>query len=269
MKPFSQILKHSLLILLCFIAIFPLYWMVVSSFKNPGEIFGTSLIPQNPTFENYKYAFQQMPIFKMLINSVVISGVIAFAQLITSVLFAYAIIRWDFKGKKLVIGLITIAWLIPIQSIMVPNYVVINEMGLNSTLTGIIIIDLASSFACITMLQAFQSFPKTLIAAARLDGSSELQTLFKIILPNMKSSLSSLGILLFINAWNDYLWPMLIARKLENSPIQIGLKSFISDDVNLWGSLMAATTISCIPILILYLILQKNIIESFMKWGIK
>src|SRR4051812_40509151 len=101
MKPFSQVLKHSLLILLCCIAIFPLYWMIISSFKNPGEIFGTSLIPQNLTFENYVYAFQQMPIIKMLINSVIISGVIAIAQIITSVLFAYAIIRWDFKGKNL------------------------------------------------------------------------------------------------------------------------------------------------------------------------
>jgi sn-glycerol 3-phosphate transport system permease protein len=142
-------------------------------------------------------------------------------------------------------------------------------MGLNSTLMGIIIIELASSFACITMLQSFRSFPKALIDASRLDGSSELQTLIHIILPNMKSSLSSLGILLFINSWNDYLWPKLIARKLENSPIQIGLRSFISDDVNSWGSLMAATTISCIPILIIYLILQRNIIDSFMKWGIK
>ncbi len=85
----------------------------------------------------------------------------------------------------------------------------------------------------------------------------------------MKASIASLGILLFINSWNDYMWPMLIAKKLEEAPIQIGLKMFVSSDVNLWGSMMAATTVSCIPIFLIYMVLQKNIVDSFMKWGIK
>ena len=108
-----------------------------------------------------------------------------------------------------------------------------------------------------------------MIEAARVDGSGELRIMWNIVIPTMKASISSLGILLFINSWNDYMWPMLLSKRLEDAPLQIGLKMFVSSDVNLWGSLMAATTVSCIPILVFYLVMQKNIVNSFMKWGLK
>ena len=111
--------------------------------------------------------------------------------------------------------------------------------------------------------------PKALIDAARMDGSSELQILKDIVMPNMKSSIASLGIVLVITAWNDYLWPTLIARTDDIKPIQIGLKSFTGTDTNMWGASMAAATISTIPILIVYVFMSGRIINSFMKGGIK
>lgn len=262
-------LKHGLLIFLSFLAVFPLYWMVISSFKGSAEIFNYSLLPQSLNLENYAYAFAEMPIGRMLLNSVVISLVEAAAQLLTAVLAAYALTRWDFKGKGILYGVFLLTWLIPFQAVMVPNYVQVSNMGLNGKVAGIILPYLASAFAVISMYQSFQSFPRALFDAARLDGSGELQILKNIVLPVMKATIASLGILLFITSWNDYMWPMLMAKDLNQAPIQIGLKMFVSSDVNLWGSLMAATTVSCLPILALYLVMQRNIVNSFMKWGIK
>jgi sn-glycerol 3-phosphate transport system permease protein len=268
-RVWSQVAKHALLILLAFVAVFPLYWLVISSFKDAGEIYSATLLPLRPTLENYLYALQEIPLLRMLGTSIVVSLSVMACQIVTSVLTAYAMIRWEFRGKKLIYGLLTLTWLVPFQAIMVPNYVQVNAWGLKGNPLAIILPYLASAFACISMYQSFQAFPKALLDAARLEGRSELRTLFHIVLPNMKSTIASLGILLFINSWNEYMWPMLVVNGLESAPIQIGLKSFLGSDTNSWGSLMAATTISCIPILVLYLFMQKRIVKSFMKWGIK
>lgn len=261
--------RHLLLMALTLLAVFPLYWMVISSFKGPGEILGAALLPRVFTTENYSFAFKEMPIGKMLVNSFIAAFVIAAVQICTALLAAYGLTRWDFRGKSVLYGLLTFSWIIPFQAIMIPNYVQINAWGLKGSLFAIALPYLASAFSCISMYQAFQSFPRALIDAARMDHSSELQILFNIILPNMRASIASLAILLFINAWNEYMWPMLVVNDLESSPIQIGLKAFVGSDTNMWGSLMAATTVSCLPILTIYMLMQRNIINSFMKWGIK
>ena len=261
--------RHVLLLMLSVIAVFPIYWMIISSMKGEAEIFNYALLPEQFQLKNYIYAFQEIPIVKMLANSIINSSVQMILQLITAVLAAYALMRWNFKGKTIIIGVLTLTWLIPFQAIMIPNYVQINTWKLNGTLAAVILPNVASAFACITMYQSFQSFPRELVEAALIDGCSELRLLGSVVIPTMKAEISSLGIMLFINSWNDYMWPMLVAKKLENAPIQIGLKSFVSSDVNMWGSLMAATTVACIPIFVLYLFLQRNIMDSFIKGGIK
>lgn len=265
----AKIITHILLILMSFMAVSPLYWMIVSSLKGPAEIFGYDIIAKSPTLVNYVEAFTAKPLLKMLFNSIIISVGTAFFQIVLAVLFAYAFTRWEFKGKTLVYGLISIIWLVPIQAIMVPNYVNIVRIGLNNTVLAIILPHCCSVFANITMYQNFNSMPKALIDAARLDGSNELKILCDIVLPNMKSSISAVAIVQVISAWNDYLWPALIARSDEIAPIQIGLKSFTGGDGNMWGAVMAASTISTIPILIIYLFMSSKIIDSFMKGGIK
>ena len=268
-KKLSRIATHIILIILAFSAIFPLYWMIVSSLKNGSDIFGYDLIAANPTFDNYAAAFTTVPLLKMMFNSVVVSLGTALIQLAVAVLFAYAFTRWNFKGKTIVYGVLSVTWLIPVQAIMIPNYVEIINMGMNNTLIAMILPHCCSVFANISMYQNFNSMPKALIDAARMDGSSELQILKDIVIPNKKSSIASLVIVLLITAWNDYLWPTLIARTDDIKPIQIGLKSFTGTDTNMWGASMAAATISTIPILIVYVFMSGRIINSFMKGGIK
>lgn len=265
----ARALKYALLLFMAFIAVFPLYWLVVSSLKDVGEIFSPTLIPLRPTLENYADALERIPIARMLLNSVVVSAAVTVCQLVTSVLLAYSLMRWDFKGKGVVYGVLSLTWLIPFQAIMVPNYVQVNSWGLKGNLMAIILPFMASAFASISMYQSFNAFPRALLDAARLENKSELGILIDIVLPNMASTIASLAILLFINSWNEYMWPVLVVNGMETAPIQIGLKSFMGSDTNLWGSLMAATTISCIPIFVLYLFMQRRIVDSFMKWGIK
>jgi len=263
------IVRHSLLAAMCLIALFPLYWMLNSSFKNESEIFTSSILPLKPILSNYAYAFEQMPIFRMMFNSFGVAILLTASQLATGLLAAYALVRWRFRGQALIFAVLSLTWLIPFQAIMIPNYVLVNQLGLNESIVGIVLPFAVSTFAILSLYQSFQAFPKVLIEAACIDGESDFGILIRLILPNIKSSVASLGIILFINGWNEYLWPMLITKKMENAPLQIGLRLFVNSDTNMWGSMMAATAVSCLPILMIYLILRRQIVDSFVRFGIK
>ncbi|MCL1918231.1 MAG: carbohydrate ABC transporter permease [Peptococcaceae bacterium] len=265
----KQIPKHALLILLCAFAIFPLYWMVISSLKPLGEIFTPSMFPSAPTLENYTYAVNNVPIFRLTLNTLIIASVQTVAQLVSAVMAAYALTRWEFKGRGLIFTIFSLTWLVPMQAIMIPNYITITSLGLRNTMLGVILPFTASTFAILSLYSALKSFPKALIEAAVMDKLSEFSILTRIVLPNIKPAMVSLGILLFIHGWNEYLWAMLVNTRIDQAPIQIGLQQFLSLERNEWGALMAAATLSSIPIIALYLALQKMIINSFVKWGIK
>ncbi|MNQ87071.1 Lactose transport system permease protein LacG [compost metagenome] len=134
---------------------------------------------------------------------------------------------------------------------------------------GLIIPNIVSAFAVLQMYHAFKAFPKTLIEAARLDGASDWSVLWRTLFPNLKSTIASTGVLLFISAWNDYFWPLLVTNKPQFSTLQIGLQSFMSTEANQWGPMMAATTMASLPILVIYLALQRHIIDSFLKGGLR
>lgn len=261
--------KHAVLIALSFLAVFPLYWMVITSFKPETEVFSSSLLPRHWTFDNYVQAWHSVPMARMLSNSVVVALLQTATQLFTSILAAYAFTRWTFKGSSLIYGLIGLTWLVPFQVIMIPNYVVISNLGWRDSLMGLIVPNIASAFAVMQLFNTFKSFPKALIEAARLDGANDWSVLWRTIFPNLRAAIASIGILLFITAWNDYFWPLLVTTKMENSTIQKGLQMFMSSDMNLWGPLMAATTIASLPVLVIYLILQRQIIDSFVKGGLR
>lgn len=265
----ATVVKHAALIVLSFLALFPLYWMVVTSLKPEADIFSSSLLPRTWTLDNYIQAWNAIPMARMLTNSMVTAVAQTVMQLLTSIFAAYAFTRWEFRGSNLIYGLIALTWLVPFQVIMIPNYVAVSGFGWRDSLLGLIIPNIASAFAVLQLYNAFKSYPKTLIEAARLDGATDWEVLWKTIMPNLKAPIASIGILLFITAWNDYFWPLLVTTKLEHSTVQKGLQMFISSDGNMWGALMAATTITSLPVLIIYLLLQRQIIDSFVKGGLK
>lgn len=260
---------HVLLVAVSVLSLFPLVWMVLNAFKPTDEILYFSLLPEHVTLQNFVDALAMIPLPTMIARSFA-SGLFQMAgQLCTGILAAYALTRWEFPGKKLFYGLFTVTWLVPFQATMLPNYVNLVRLGLRDTVAGIVLPNLASAFAILTLYQSFNSFPKTIFEAAQVDGAGSLKTLVQVVLPNLKGPVASLGIILFINCWNEYFWPLLITRSIDKATVQIGLSMFLSSDGNLWGPLLAAAVLASLPILLLYMVLQKQIIDSFMKSGIK
>ncbi len=260
---------HAVMILLSFLSIFPIYWMIVTSLRPENEIFSTSLWPSNPSLENYVFVLTRIPMIGMLINTTIVSAATALLQVVTGLFAAYALVRWRMRLSGVIHGLIALSWLVPFQVTMIPNYVLASRLGLLDTLTGLIVPNAAHAFAILLLYNAMRSFPTEILEAARIDGARSWKILWQIVVPNMGAPIASLSIIAFISAWNEYFWPLLLSRKPENSVVQIGLQMFMTQEGNLWGPLMAAAALASLPILVIYLILQRHVIESFMKSGIR
>ncbi len=260
---------HAVMVLLSLVSIFPIYWMIVTSLRPDNEIFSTTLWPSHPTFENYIFVLTRVPMLQMLFNTTVVSVATAFLQVVTGMFAAYALVRWRMRFSSVVHGLIALSWLVPFQVTMIPNYVLASRLGLLDTLTGLVVPNASHAFAILLLYHAMRAFPIEVLEAARMDGARSFRILWQIVTPNMGAPIASLSIIAFISAWNEYFWPLLLSRKPENSVVQIGLQMFMTQEGNLWGPLMAAAALASLPILILYLILQRHVIESFMKSGIR
>ncbi|MCJ9673595.1 MULTISPECIES: carbohydrate ABC transporter permease [unclassified Neorhizobium] len=260
---------HAVMVVLSFLSIFPIYWMIVTSLRPENEIFSTSLWPSNPSIENYVFVLTRIPMIGMLVNTTIVSAATALLQVVTGLFAAYALVRWRMRLSGVIHGLIALSWLVPFQVTMIPNYVLASRLGLLDTLTGLIVPNAAHAFAILLLYNAMRSFPTEILEAACIDGARSWKILWQIVVPNMGAPIASLSIIAFISAWNEYFWPLLLSRKPENSVVQIGLQMFMTQEGNLWGPLMAAAALASLPILIIYLVLQRHVIESFMKSGIR
>ena len=261
--------SHALLVTLSLLSILPLYWMFVTALRPANEIFSTSPVPLNPTLANFAYILRDVPIVRMIANTFVVASLTTAVQLVTALLAAYAFARWRNRWSQALFGLLTVTWLIPAQVLMVPSYLLVTQMGLLDTLAALVIPHAASAFAIIILYQTLRAFPVDLIEAAVIDGASHGRILSLVIIPNIRPALASLAILLFIDCWNDYFWPLLVTRSQESAVIQIGLQMFLTQEGNQWGPLMAASSLASLPILALYIVLQKQIVESFIRSGMK
>lgn len=261
--------SHALLIALTILSIFPLYWMLVTALRPPNEIFSKALWPETPTLENFSRILTGMPIVRMMANTFIYAALSTIAQIITALFAAYAFARWRNRWTKGLFALLTITWLIPAQVVMVPSYLIVTGLGLLDTLAALVLPHVASAFAIILLYQTLRAFPQELIEAAVVDGAGHFHILRRVIVPNIRPALASLAILLFISSWNDYFWPLLVTRSADSAVIQIGLQMFFTQEGNLWGPLMAAASVATVPILIIYALLQKQIVDSFLRSGLK
>lgn len=265
----STTLGHAVLILLSFLSVFPVYWMLVTSVKPANEIFTVTWVPETVTLENYAFVLRNLPILQMLGNTFLMATLQTVLELLTGVLAAYAFARWQFRGSNLLFALIVGTWLIPLQVTMIPNYVLVARLGWLDTMMGLVAPRIAAAFAIVLLRQYMKSFPTELIDAARIDGASSWRILWTVIVPNLRAPLAALGILLFINTWNEYFWPLLVTRKIEHSVIQVGLQMFLTQEGDLWGPLMAAATLASLPIFLIYVVLQRQVIDAFIRSGLK
>jgi len=260
---------HALMVLLSLVCVFPVYWMIVTSLRPENAIFSNALWPDAASLENYAYALSAIPMGAMLVNTFVVATAVTAIQLLTGILAGYAFSRWRFPGAGALMAAVALTWLVPLQVVMIPNYLLVANLGLIDTLGALILPHVASAFAILLLAQAMRSFPREVIEAARMDGASHAHVLWQVVLPNLRGTLASLAILIFISTWNEYFWPLLLSRRPENSVVQIGLQMFVTAEGTAWGPLMAASTLASLPILAIYLVLQRQVISSFMKSGLR
>ena len=262
---------YALLILIAALMLVPFVWMISASFKLNKDVFTFPIqwIPSNPRPQNYVDIWTKIPLLTFIKNTAFLTIVVTFLQVLTSSFAAYAFAKLKFRGKNvLFLGYIaTIA--VPWQAYMVPQFMMMRSWHLNNTHLAIILLQAFSAFGVFLMKQFYEGIPTELCEAARIDGLSEYGIYAKIMLPLSLPAVSTLIIFTFVNTWNDFLGPLIYLTKNELKTIQIGLRMFISQYSAEYGLIMAASVIALIPVLIVFLSLQKYFVQGVASTGLK
>lgn len=268
---FSKGCIYAGLMVLSFIFLFPVLWVIGSSFKSVGELFAwpPTLIGKNPSLDNYTAAFQKGNFAVYFGNTVLISVLATILTIVINVMAGYAFAKYHFKGDKLLFGITLATLMVPLEVIMIPIFKVIVATNLYNSLWGLIIPAAASPTAVFLVKQYYVGIPDAYMEAARIDGARELDIFTKIMLPLAKPVISVLCIFSFMWRWNDYLWPKLVINSKAKYTIQLALANFSGEYSVDWNSLLSMSVISMIPVIIVFVTLQKYIIGGMTAGGVK
>lgn len=265
----AAVAAHTVLILLAVFTVLPIAWMYLTSFRPPGDLFSSGLVSTSFSLANYSSALSTIPVAELTEHTVIVAVAVSLGQLLTSLLAAYSFSRFRFRGRTVLFMVFIGSWLVPFQVTMLPNFVLISRLGLLNSLAGIIIPQLSSAFAVLLLRQHLNAFPAELLDAARVDGQNSWRTLWTVVVPNLGPALSALGILLFVSSWNEYFWPLLVYRNISHSVIQLGLQNFLNAVSINYGGLMAASGLATLPILAIYAVLQRRMVNAFVRSGLR
>lgn len=266
-----MVIIYVVLIIVTALMLIPFLWMLSASLKMNKDVFTFPIqwIPDNPRWKNYVDIWTKIPLLTFVKNSAKLTIIVTLLQLFTSSFAAYAFAKMNFKGKNvLFLGYIaTIA--VPWQAYMVPQFMMMRAWHLNNTHLAIICLQAFSAFGVFLMKQFYEGVPTELCEAARIDGLTEYGIWFRIMLPLSKPALSTLTIFTFVSTWNDFLGPLIYLTRNELKTIQIGLRMFISQYSAEYGLIMAASVIALIPVLVVFLALQKYFVQGVASTGLK
>lgn len=270
-KSFHKILVFTLLLIFSLLTLIPFIWMISASFKANNDVFSVPIqwIPKTWHPENYSVIWTRIPLLTFFKNTAILSIVITLIQLFTSSFAAYGFSKMHFKGRNLLflayIGTIAVPW----QSYMIPQFIMMRQLGLSDTLLSLILLQAFSAFGVFLLKQYYSSIPDSLCESARIDGLSEWGIYRRIILPLTKPALASLTIITFVNTWNDYMGPFIYLSSTENKTIQLGLKMFVGLFDTEYALIMAASVLSVLPVAIVFLAMQKYFVEGIASSGVK
>ncbi len=268
----GKVIVYAILILIAVLMIIPFIWMLSASIKSDREVFQMNpfvLIPEHPKFSNYHDIWTKIPMLKFAENTIFLTIVVTFLQLLTSSFAAYSFAKLEFKHKNALFFAYIATIAMPWQVYMVPQFIMMRKFGLNDKLLAIICLQAFSAFGVFMMKQFYEDIPNELCEAARIDGMSEYRIYASIMLPLSKPALSTLTIFTFVNTWNDYLGPLIYLKSEQKKTIQLGLKMFISQYSSDYGLIMAGSVLSLIPVLAVFLCLQKYFVEGVASTGLK
>lgn len=252
--------------------IVPFLWMLSASIKSNREVFLMDpfvWIPENPKWDNYINIWTKIPMLKFVENTVLLTIIVTLFQLLTSSFAAYSFAKLEFKHKNTLFLAYISTIAMPWQVYMVPQFIMMRSMGLNDKLLAMICLQAFSAFGVFLMKQFYEGIPNDLCEAARIDGMSEYRIYATIMLPLSKPALSTLTIFTFVNTWNDYLGPLIYLKTETKKTIQLGLKMFIGQYSAEYGLIMAGSVVSLVPVIIVFLCLQKYFVEGVASTGLK
>ena len=267
-------LTYLLLSIWAVVVLFPFYWMVLTSFKSYGAYNGERtpvFFTLSPTLENYENAFTAVPLLGYLLNTLIFSVITTAAMVVVSTLAAYAFARLKFKGKNLVFGLFLSMMMIPTELVVITNFVTITNWDMRNSFLGLILPSITSVFYIYLLKENFEQVPEELYKAAKVDGTSDLKYLWKVMIPICKPTLVTITILKLIECWNSYVWPRLItddpAYYLVSNGIQeIRETGFGRENI---PAMMAAVVVISVPLILLFLAFRKKIMEGVSQGGTK
>lgn len=267
-----QIGWHILLIAITFLMLMPIVFAVSNSFKTLSDAYNTvfQVIPQNPTLENYIHVFEKLPFVKITANTFIIAATVTIFKTVTGLFAAYAFVYMEFKGKNVVYFIMLSTMFIPFTVTMIPNYLVISKIGLADNIIGVMLPQLADVLGIFLLRQSMRTIPKSLVEVAWLENVGNLKIMRDIVIPLVKPSIISTGIIFFINSWNEYVWPVLILKSKENYTLSLALQMYISSEGGTEFTIaMAVSVMTMIIPLTLYIVFQRYIINTFAMSGIK
>lgn len=263
---------YALLLAIALLTLFPLLWLISTALKSPTEnLLETppKLLPLQPTLDNFLRVWQSLPFGQYLYNSFLVAILTVALNLLFCSLAAYPLARLSFPGRNTIFIAIVSTIMIPFQIVMIPLYIITVQLGLTNSYLGMIFPSLASAFGIFLLRQAFMGVPKEIEEAARIDGSSELGLWWFIMLPAIKPALITLAIFVFIGAWSDFLWPLIVIQDESLYTLPLGVAKLAGTFSLDWRLVAAGSIISVAPVLVLFLFLQKFIVPTDTGSGIK
>ena len=261
----TNALQLGLLLLLALAMLVPLLWLVSTSLKGPAENIFTSppaLLPSHPSLEAYGRLFRDNPMLTYLLNSTIVSGMAVIANLVFCSLAAYPLARMRFAGRGLVLALVVATILIPFQVVMIPLYLLMVQVGLRNTLWALIIPQAATAFGIFLLRQSFLGVPVELEEAARSDGCTPIGEWWNVMLPAARADLITLAMFVFIGTWSDFLWPLVILDDPKLYTLPLGLQQLASSFSLDWRLVAAGSVVSILPVLAIFIGLQRYILPS-------
>ena len=271
MKNTKKIITYVLLISMSLIMLFPLFWLLSSSFKELDEIFTfpPTLLVKNPTIQNYVTLFKDYNFLRPLLNSLYISVIYTVLSVFFCSLAGYAFSKYKFKGKNLLFALVLGSLMIPIETTMIPTFTIFKQLGWMDKHIGLIIPGMVNAFGIFFMTQYMQGISKEIMEAGRLDGCSEFGIFIRLILPIIKPAIASLGIIFFMNSWNNFLWPLIILNSPDKLTLAVALRSLLQGVRTPHHLVMAGAVVSIAPLVIIFIIFQKYFIAGITEGSVK
>ncbi|WP_309065723.1 carbohydrate ABC transporter permease [Microbacterium sp.] len=271
-SPTRQALNYTALIVITVFMLLPFVWVLFGSFKTQAEFLSDpgAWLPQAVQFDNYVRLFAERGFGTYLTNSIIVSVVVIIGNVLFSAMAGYALAKLRFRGRGAVFPLVIVSMIVPYVALFVPQFVLVVQFGLVDTLTAVILPLLVMPLSVFIMRQFAHSVPFELMEAARLDGASEARLFFGIFLPLTGPGLATVGILSFLASWNNFLWPLVVAQsqKTYTAPVGLAVASQASNTIS-FGLLLAGAMVVLLPILILFLFLQKYFIQGVATAGLK